>query len=209
MCPVFLHARNLRRRRLTIDDGNVQIAGSSFSASWAPPFGIPAGSTLAMSDCSICGSTASDNPGTYDLNGGGIYNDSNCTLTLTNCTVAENVALDGGGIYDNSGTVTLYDCTVADNQGADTGNAGGGIYNSGGSVTLQNTIVADNEDIAGGNLAGHLWHGNRKLLHRLRHHRERFSLSGVGNNLLHREDPLRHTPDTLPAVRSCRTAAAW
>jgi len=75
--------------------------------------------------------------------GGGILN-TDGTLSLTNCTIADNSAsapnAGGGGIYnEGAGTLTVTDCTIARNSASN----GGGIFNVG-SATLGNTIVADN-----------------------------------------------------------------
>jgi len=57
-------------------------------------------------------------------NGGGIYNEG--TLTLCNCTVSGNtVPLYGGGIC-NTGTLTMSLCTISGNTYSI---SGGGIYN--------------------------------------------------------------------------------
>ena len=74
--------------------------------------------------------------GNAALNGGGIYNTG--ILTLTNCAVSGNAASDGGGIY-NTGALTLTGCTISGNTASD----GGGIDNSG-MLTLYNSIVALN-----------------------------------------------------------------
>jgi hypothetical protein len=80
--------------------------------------------------------------------GGGIWNAG--TLTVQNCTIAENSpsAGPGGGIY-NSGTLTVQNCTIAGN----TAYGGGGIYNSG-TLTVQNCTIAGNTANASGPSAG-------------------------------------------------------
>ncbi len=102
--------------------------------------------------------------------GGGIYNDSDCSPTLTNCTFEGNSALDdGGGIYNGSdsgpvltnclfhgnsaggnggGLYTwiadpiLTNCTFSMNSA---GGSGGGIYGYGSSATLTNCILWGDE----------------------------------------------------------------
>lgn len=94
------------------------------------------GQTLLVSSAIV----NNDNRG-CGTNGGGIRNDG--TLTLINSTVAENTAVQGGGIYNSAdGTVSLINCTVADNK---VSNLGGGIFNAGNTVSLGNTIVARNK----------------------------------------------------------------
>ncbi|MBN1876667.1 MAG: hypothetical protein JXA33_20745, partial [Anaerolineae bacterium] len=62
--------------------------------------------------------------------GGGIYNAAGKTITLTHCTIASNqiphTLAEGGGGY-NAGTLTLHECTIADNQAVD----GNGVFNTG------------------------------------------------------------------------------
>lgn len=76
--------------------------------------------------------------------GGGLFN--NGTLTMTNCTVSNNIATGinewGGGIY-NSGQLNLIKSTVANNTAgsASANNAyGGAIYNQGPMVITDSTI---------------------------------------------------------------------
>ncbi len=71
--------------------------------------------------------------------GGSLYNDG-ATMTLANTTVANNTAVDFGGIVNNSGTLTLTNDTVVGNRA----NLSGGIHITGGTVKLVNTIVAKN-----------------------------------------------------------------
>ncbi|MBC7821174.1 MAG: hypothetical protein IAG10_30165, partial [Planctomycetaceae bacterium] len=92
------------------------------------------GQTLIVSSAIV----NNDNRG-CGTNGGGIRNDGQ--LTLINSTVAENTAVKGGAIYNSvDGTVSLTNCTLADNKVSD---IGGGIFNAN-SVSLGNTIVARN-----------------------------------------------------------------
>jgi CSLREA domain-containing protein len=83
--------------------------------------------------------------------GGGIYNEVHGTLRLTNCTLSGNSAAQGGGI-DNNGNSTLTNCTLSGNSA----DAGGGIFNSGISA-LTNCTVSGNsaDDHAGGGIYNH------------------------------------------------------
>ena len=74
--------------------------------------------------------------------GGGIYNHIG-NLTLINCIVSNNVAYNdnGGGIYNDS-TLTLINCTVSGNWNSD--DHGGGIYNDG-TLTLTNCTISGND----------------------------------------------------------------
>jgi CSLREA domain-containing protein len=96
-------------------------------------------------------SNASPLPGGTNF-GGGVYNDSNATLDISNSTLSYNSTGahfgDGGGGLFNRGTATLTNTTVSSNA-ADTG---GGIGNSGPLLMLRSVTVANNTAsyVAGG-----------------------------------------------------------
>ena len=73
------------------------------------------------------------------LNGGGIYN--NGVLTITNGTLAGNTAEDlGGGIYNN-GVLTIANSTLAGNTSE---NLGGGIFNDRAFITVTGSTLCEN-----------------------------------------------------------------
>ncbi len=79
--------------------------------------------------------------------GGGIMN-LGSTLTLRNCTLADNTVTSGGGggaFWNWGGTMLLQNCTLARNTAA----AGGGFMNDGGSLTLQNCTLSGNQATSG------------------------------------------------------------
>ncbi|MDO4571324.1 MAG: choice-of-anchor Q domain-containing protein, partial [Planctomycetia bacterium] len=78
--------------------------------------------------------------GKTSSSGGGIYNKSYSTLTVTNSTIAGNSASDGGGIY-SYGTLTVTNSTISGNKASD---YGGGIYNSSGTLTVTNSTISGN-----------------------------------------------------------------
>lgn len=85
----------------------------------------------------------------YDGKGGGMYNDFNCSPTLTNCIFAGNSAERGGGMAnDGSSCPALTNCVFTRNHAKDLG--GGlqnGTYRPGGvacSPTLTNCILWGN-----------------------------------------------------------------
>ncbi|HYK44529.1 MAG TPA: right-handed parallel beta-helix repeat-containing protein, partial [Parafilimonas sp.] len=98
--------------------------------------------------------------GNYSLlDGGGIYNSGQ--LTITNCAISNNVVYgcsncgtfgDGGGIC-NTGTLTITGSVINNNQvgfGGDFGTAnGGGIANKGGTVTINNSTISGNSSSSG------------------------------------------------------------
>jgi hypothetical protein len=115
--------------------GTVALTGSTLSSNSG------GGISNHLGTVALTGSTLSSNSASY---GGGIYNDG--ALTVTDSSLTSNSAYsaygDGGGIYnDFQGTLTLTDSTVS----ANSADVGGGIDNSSGAtLVLQNTIVAGN-----------------------------------------------------------------
>lgn len=84
--------------------------------------------------------------------GGGIFNDYDGTLTLSNCTVSSNSSTQGGGgIVNNYGTMTIIDSTISGNS---TLGVGGGILNDSYAPTtiLNSTINANSASQMGGGI---------------------------------------------------------
>jgi predicted outer membrane repeat protein len=76
--------------------------------------------------------------------GGGIHTLYAELTTMTNCIIIGNTAGSGGGIYNNGDAgkpLTLTNCTISGNHA--TGN-GSGIYNVSGDVTMTNCTVSGN-----------------------------------------------------------------
>jgi hypothetical protein len=74
--------------------------------------------------------------------GVGINNDSGGVAVIRNSTVSGNaggVGARGAGIY-NRGTLSVSNCTIANNAAS----FGGGIYIAGGTVTVSSSIIANN-----------------------------------------------------------------
>ena len=110
-------------------------------------------STLSVNNCTI----SQNSSPIFLSNGGGIYNDGSggsATLTIIDCSIANNRATDtGGGIYNDasnagSATLSMWNSSVTGNIAAHTenfgGGIGGGIGNAGGSVALTNCVVSVN-----------------------------------------------------------------
>jgi parallel beta-helix repeat protein len=91
----------------------------------------------------VSGCTISNN--VADIDGGGIYNAYGATLTVSGCTISNNVAdYDGGGIYNDYGaTLTVSGCTLSGNDSGFDGYSGGGIYN-GGTAMVSNSTLSNN-----------------------------------------------------------------
>ncbi len=103
-------------------------------------FRIPvSGKTIAISGFTIRNGHAGNA-------GGGIDNENNDTLMITNCTVSGNTAGLGGGMF-NGGPLTIGSITVSGNSAAN----GGGIYNSGGgTATITDSTFSGNTASSGG-----------------------------------------------------------
>ena len=89
-------------------------------------------------------STISNN--TSDRFGGGIYSfaDSDSSVMIVNSTISGNSASGslGGGIYNSSGEIFISNTTITDNTASD----GGGIYaNDDSSIYLKSTILSGND----------------------------------------------------------------
>ncbi len=104
-------------------------------------FNVYGGVTAVIAGMTIADGTAS--------NGGGILNAG--TLTVNNCTIADDSAqLDGGGI-DNEGALTVADSTFA----GDSAQSGGGIQSSGFegvTLTVTNCTFSGNSAQTGGGI---------------------------------------------------------
>jgi hypothetical protein len=80
--------------------------------------------------------------------GGGIDNENNATLTITNCTISGNVAGLGGGTFNN-GMLTITTTTISGNFSSN----GRAAYNSGGgTLTITNSTVSGNSASEGGGI---------------------------------------------------------
>jgi Calx-beta domain len=134
------------------NSGTLNLASSTVSGNSASSGGgIWNEGAMTLTGCTVSNNSA---PGIGV--GGGIFNDTGRTLTITDSTVSNNLAGHGGGIDTNvNSTVTVISSTVSGN--ASTISAGGGISNSGGDGALQlrSSIVAgntspDSPDLSGG-----------------------------------------------------------
>ncbi len=82
-------------------------------------------------------------------NAGGVYNDSNSSLTLINTTIRDNQTTNGGygGGLLNAGTLTLKNSLVSHNQST---GKGGGIANFTGVLTGTNSTISNNNALSDG-----------------------------------------------------------
>ncbi len=100
--------------------------------------------TLTLTDLTIANGFVSSG------NAGGIFNFGG-TVNITNSTLSNNTASNGGGIFNESGgTVNITNSTLSSNSGP---NGGGGIYNKG-TVSIGGSIVANNTASSGNDCVG-------------------------------------------------------
>ncbi len=104
-------------------------------------FTIDAGNSVSISDLTIANG-ASQTPGA-----GGIFNAGD--LKVMNCTLANNTAIDGGGIDNNQGFVTVTSCTFVNDSALD---LGGAINNSSGTVIVMGSTFDSNSAPDGGGI---------------------------------------------------------
>jgi hypothetical protein len=126
--------------------GIMEIADSVISRNTAGT--LAGGIANFFGTVAVSGTTVSGNLGPVNGNGGGgIWNGSFNTMTLTNVTVSGNRSASGGGIL-NSGNLYLNNVTIANNTAQwetdPSRGDGGGLYNGGSLVALRNTIIAGN-----------------------------------------------------------------
>ena len=89
--------------------------------------------------------------GSHPVQGGGVYNSGN--LTLTGCVVSGNTAPQGGGVQ-NDNTLTMNRCVIVGNTASP--NFGGGLI-SYGAITMNNCLIVSNrsdQDTGGVGLSG-------------------------------------------------------
>ena len=117
------------------------------------------GGTAFVTDATISGNRAGD----ATANGGGIYQNSDDNLTLTNVTLAENQAgALGGGFYHYGRYAVLTNVTIAANTA---GAAGDAIYEDSpmtpanpGVVQIANSVITGSANNCDGGLFGSLGH---------------------------------------------------
>jgi hypothetical protein len=129
------------------DLGRVSISGSQLNANQTPTQTTAAtgGAIRNFGVLTITQSTLNDN---LANDGGGLYNDGTSATTLSNVIFSGNSGYDGGGgIYHNNGTLTLNNVTLSGNSGG----GGGGLFNYA-TVSVNNSTLSKNLADAGGGI---------------------------------------------------------
>ena len=74
-------------------------------------------------------------------NGGGMYNGSSCSPTLTNCSFLNNTATNGGGMFNVDSSPTLTNCVVFGNGGNNT------FYNDNSTLTATYSLFDNTTNV--------------------------------------------------------------
>jgi len=98
------------------------------------------------------GATISNNTATSS--GGGIYATGTTTVNLTDTTISKNTASDGGGIYFTGTTLDIDAASIIGDSSNDSNTAtnGAGIYIAGGTVNLKGTVAHNKASSKGGGI---------------------------------------------------------
>ncbi|GIX33196.1 MAG: hypothetical protein KatS3mg125_1152 [Lysobacterales bacterium] len=118
--------------------GTLSISNSTFSDNRATSSSGIGGGLLNVGSATVIGSTFQQNSAGDE--GGGVFNSSGATLTITGSTFSDNLTVSGGAVY-NVGSLQITDSTFSDNQV--TGN-GGGAYNTGMLTITASTFSGNN-----------------------------------------------------------------
>ncbi|MFC1855469.1 PKD domain-containing protein [Thermodesulfobacteriota bacterium] len=115
------------------------IDGFTITNGYGSGSGTSDGGGLVVYDCTVTVKNCIINNNLSFGSGGGVHISANAEVTLTNCTVSNNSNYYGaGGIYsDSTSSLSLTNCTVSNNTG-------GGIASYGPLTTITNTILWGN-----------------------------------------------------------------
>ncbi len=138
---------------LTIDGGSAGITVSGGDR--VRVFEVGRGANLTLDKLTVADGLL-DTSDNLD-GGGGIYNNPNGTLTVSNSTISGNATTSsefpsftphGGGIYNRfDSSLTVINSTISGNEGGD----GGGIYNDG-TLQVSNSTISGNRAAWGGGI---------------------------------------------------------
>jgi predicted outer membrane repeat protein len=113
-------------------------------------------SSVTLTNCQIIRNSATGN---LHCSGGGIYcRDSDSSIIITDCTIKDNKAEDGGGIeFKNCSDVVLTNCTIEGNRALSTIDyvgLGGGICGFASNLTLARCLIQRNKSTYQGGAIG-------------------------------------------------------
>ncbi|SFQ56419.1 right-handed parallel beta-helix repeat-containing protein [Flavobacterium akiainvivens] len=99
-------------------------------------------STIVLNNVTLTDNNAGTAPG----NGGGLHITGTGSATINGGLVADNIAVEGGGLWNATGTLTVNNVTITGNTatGATTTDGGGGIFNNGGTLAVNRSTISGN-----------------------------------------------------------------
>ena len=118
---------------------NVTIQGSGSTSTIIDAKGLSTIFTIKNSNVILKDLTIKNG---RSLNGGAITNGAGSKLTLINCILTNNVAIDNGGAIYNSGTLNITSSTLAANSA--TSGYGSAVYNNHGSAEIHFNSIFGN-----------------------------------------------------------------
>ena len=127
------------RAPVTVSLKNLKITGGYANDDTIKGGGIYSKSTLILET----GVLITDN--TSNVNGGGIYQDTNRLTIKDGVEIYDNKAINscGGGLYNNSGDVVIQGGKISKNSAE---NGGGGIYNESGTIYICGSTIIGEKD---------------------------------------------------------------
>jgi len=141
----FNDGGNMQLIDVWMEGGRAERAGGAIEAN---------GGTTLVASCTVVDNETGPMPG----NGGGLHLTGAGSVTITDTTFLRNTAASEGGAAWNSssGTMTVSDCTVRDNvaQGTAADNGGGGLFNDGGFLLVNSSTFISNSATAGAGSGG-------------------------------------------------------
>ncbi len=134
------------------------ITGNSIAGDWTYGGGICCDSiNVTIDDCVISGNSTGSitDPGSE---GGGVYN-SDGTVSITGCTIADNTAGGnqsyGGGVSGMGGELSIDNCTLTGNStNGDEYYGGGGISCTWGTLIVTDSRICNNSAVGGVGFVG-------------------------------------------------------
>ena len=141
--------------RFTFKDG-ITIQGAGIDSTIISTIGFEGMYIMDVSKVTISDLTIRDSGKYRHTDGGGIRIYNSNTITIKNCRITNNEAVNGAGIYiEDASDIVMKNCLIDSNRAF---NIGGGIVITHGDLSLENVTIADNTanwDNSGGISAYH------------------------------------------------------
>jgi predicted outer membrane repeat protein len=134
---------------VTVDAGQT-VSLSGLTIANATDGGIINNGTLTVANCAVMNSSAAPLSFPDVSTGGGILNNYSSTLTVSNCTLSDNSAFDGGAIF-SFGTLSVSGCTLSGNSAP----IGGAIMEEAGTAAVSDSTLSGNSAATGGGIANY------------------------------------------------------